>query len=150
MDSQMHVIFENEDYVYNVGEIKDFVQLPDGRILGVECWLESYPVQPGGLYVVKNPDNIAKQDICQLHFEPKTQVFSFEGMDYAASSRLVMVQYVLLPDNTLLEYEYPTDSGDELPEMKYKRAENVDLQEQMQNENVLKAELKGPTKRLKM
>lgn len=47
--------YEGKNYRVNMAAYEGglLIRLPDGRVLGPDCWLESIPPQPSGLKVVE-------------------------------------------------------------------------------------------------
>lgn len=133
--------FDGEDYA--VIPESDYIKLPDGRVLKTTMWLESYPPQPGGLHVVEAPVETMPLGIAQ--FSPKTVNFEYEGQEYCATRRVYRTQYVVLPDQKVLEvldYKFNPDY------IKFREVE-INIAEQ-HKDDVIKADLKQPVNKLKM
>lgn len=67
MFPKINFSFENEDYIVDmvVCDKNKNIQLPDGRVLSVNGWIESYPPYPESLNLVENPD-YSKTILAQL------------------------------------------------------------------------------------
>lgn len=144
-NNNMDIYFDKEDYIISYNDIAEYFKLPDGRILEAKYWVDSYPEQPIGLHVVENIEEIDEDCICDLKFAPKDMVFKYENQEYAVHHRMFMVQYIVLPDNTILEYNFPEvmdDLNEQSDIMKYiiLTPVIVDINEELERENIIKAE----------
>jgi hypothetical protein len=106
--------FEDNEYQASMDAYykNKYVELPDGRLLGVRMWLESYPPQMSGIHVVedteKNRANSVKAELNnpQPALDPVEMIneigFSFENKKYTTSIDAYPGKYVELPDGRLL------------------------------------------------
>lgn len=94
-----------------------YVELPDGKLLGVRMWLESYPPQMSGIHVVEGtPENRVHSVKAEFN-NPQAVVtpipepvvdtrptigFSFEGQRYTTSIDAYPSKNIELPDGRLL------------------------------------------------
>lgn len=147
MRFKINFSFNNEDYEVGI-EAYDKnldIQLPDGKVLAVNQWIESSPPQPEGLHVVENPDYsrtiLAENNAKMINF-------SYESKEYTTTEKINEVQYVELPNDRILQIVIRDPSNKEDPF--YFIETIVDVNAEKERGNIITAQLTKPENKLRM
>lgn len=116
MEPKINFVFENEDYQVSMDayDTNKAIRLPDGRVLGVNGWLESYPPQAMGIHLI----NDSARQTTDAQFAPKTVAFTYDDNNYCTTSRIFSTRKVVLPNGQVLEakvLDYQTQSFEFTP-----------------------------------
>lgn len=138
IDRKINFVFENEDYEVSMEayDKNKAMRLPDGRVLDVNMWAESYPPQAMGLHLIQ--DNTRQTTDATV--KPKLLDFTYEDQDYCTSFRMYSTGKVLLPNGQVLEaksLDYQTHSFEFSPI-------DFDVAQGIKEEKIVIAEHKVP------
>lgn len=144
---KLSFVFDNEDYEVIGKKTSDYFQLPDGRVVQPDYYLESEPPQPRNLKVVNPPDNAT---LCPVEYKEKTFTFTYEDTEYVTTHRIQLVQYVELPNNKTLQIIIKNFANPNNPVEFIEASPLLDIKSENERENIIKAELVKPKNKLKM
>ena len=101
IERKIRIVFENEDYDVDMEayEKNKAIRLPNGKVLDVNMWAESYPPQAMGLHLIYD----ASRPTTNAQVAQKKLEFNYDDNTYCTTFRMYVTGKVLLPNGTVLE-----------------------------------------------